>query len=119
MTTSPNYPSPPTDASSSDPESIRRFARQVAQAVQLLMRGKSNNTGDITLSTSTVATTFVDVRLTSGSSVNFDPKTANAAAEIGAGTMYVLTANRNDGTWTITHASNAQNDRTFRFAITG
>jgi hypothetical protein len=51
--------------------------------------------------------------------VVFDPKTANAAAELAAGTMYTLTANRGNDSWTVTHANNAQADRTFQVAVIG
>jgi len=115
----PGYLPPPTDASDDSNAALRRFTRQIAQAVQLLMRGKMNNTVELTLTPGAAATVWEDPRLTSTSAVVFDPLTANAAAELAAGTMYVLKANRNNGSWTITHANAATTDRTFRAAIIG
>jgi hypothetical protein len=43
------------------------------------------------------------------------PTTANAAAEIGNGTIYV--SSRGKQTATITHANNSQTDRTFAYAL--
>ena len=51
--------------------------------------------------------------------IHFDPVTANAAAEIYGGTMYVLTANRAENTFVITHANNAQADRSFIYTAIG
>jgi hypothetical protein len=43
--------------------------------------------------------------------------TANAAAEVGNGTIYVSAVT--NGSFTLTHANNSQVDRTFRYAISG
>jgi hypothetical protein len=45
------------------------------------------------------------------------PTTANAAAEIGNGTLYV--SSRDKQQFTITHASNTQSDRTFGYVVQG
>jgi DNA-binding beta-propeller fold protein YncE len=47
------------------------------------------------------------------------PRTANAAAELAAGTMYITDANMGNGTFTVIHANNAQTDRDFRYAVVG
>jgi hypothetical protein len=71
--------------------------------------------GDVTL-TANAATTVVSVLAMAASAhVFFSPRTANAAAEIGAGTMYVSA--RSKWSFTITHANNAQTDRTFSYQI--
>ena len=44
-------------------------------------------------------------------------KTANAAAEIGNGTMYIGAVN--NGAFVVTHANNAQADRTFLYVALG
>ena len=59
------------------------------------------------------------IRLSPQSVVTFDPKTANAATELYGATMYVLTANRGNAAWTITHANNANADKTFAYSIIG
>jgi hypothetical protein len=43
--------------------------------------------------------------------------TANAAAEVGAGTIYISAVSHRS--FTITHANNAQTDRTFGFVCIG
>jgi hypothetical protein len=45
--------------------------------------------------------------------------TATAAAELVAGTFYVLAADRLLGSFTITHGSSAVTDRTFRWLAAG
>ena len=108
------YPSVPEESSV---EKVHR--REMAQAINRLNRGKFNGTGDITLTANAATTVLTDARLAQQSVVFFDPVTANAAAELAAGTLYVLLANRNRDAWTIAHANNAQADRTFRYLIIG
>ena len=84
-----------------------------------MWNGKLNNTGTITL-TINVATTVLNRKgLSPQSVVHFDPKTANAASDLYGGGMYVLTANRGNDAWTITHANNATADRTFQYSVLG
>lgn len=71
----------------------------------------------IVLTANVGSTVLSDGRLSASSRVAFDPKTANAAAEIRAGTMYVALADRGAGSWTITHAENPQVDREFEYAV--
>jgi hypothetical protein len=87
--------------------------------VAQLFQGKMNAVGTLTLSAGATSTSLSDSRLTQGSVVQFDPLTANAAAELAAGTLYVLAANRNKATWTVTHANAATTDRSFRVLIIG
>lgn len=114
-----NFQPPPPDAGNDSPAALRMFARQISAAVALLFQGKANNTGSVTLTAGAASTVLADPRLTIDSAVVFDPMTANAAAELAAGTLYALTANRNNGTWTLTHANAVSTDRTFRYAIIG
>lgn len=81
--------------------------------------GKLDCTTSVTLTANAATTTLNDYRLSPQSIVHFDPVTANAATEIYGATMYVLTANRGNKVWTITHANNAQADRTFGISILG
>ena len=94
---------------------------RVSHILRLAMRGKINALGErtFTLTANAATSTLTDERLTSDGVVFFDPLTANAAAELAAGTLYVLSANRNNGTWTVTHANNAQTDRDFRILMIG
>ena len=113
----PHVPAPPT--SLTDLASLVKWARKLFDAIKAWRVGKFDCTAEITLTANAATSTLADHRLSPQSHVSFDPKTANAAAEKAAGTMYVLTANRGDGAWTITHANNAQADRTFVVLILG
>ena len=92
------------------------WRRAVVTAVNSIMNGGVNCTGEITLEASTTTTTLADPRLGIGSAILFMPLTANAAAELYTnGTMYVSAQTK--GAATVTHANNAQTDRTFRYVI--
>ena len=101
-------PAPPT------PEGRRLF-----EVVQQLRRGKMDIVTELTLTANAATSTLNWKGLSPQSVVVFDPKTANAAAELYGGTLYVLTAGRGNDVWTVTHANNAQTDRTFQVAIIG
>jgi hypothetical protein len=89
------------------------------EAVQQMRRGKMDIVTELTLTANVATSTLTWKGLSPQSVVVFDPKTANAAAELYGGTMYVLTADRGNDAWTVTHANNAQTDRTFQVAIIG
>lgn len=80
-----------------------------------IMQGRLNDKGTVTLTASAATTVVSDRRVGPNSVITFMPTTANAAAEIGNGTMYVSA--RSDGTFTVTHANNAQTDRTFGYRV--
>ena len=91
--------------------------RRLFDTINSLLSGKTNNVGTLTL-TASVASTSVSNPLFESSQVPiFVPLTANAAAELGAGTMYVSA--RTTGQFTVTHANNAQTDRTFGYIFVG
>jgi uncharacterized secreted protein with C-terminal beta-propeller domain len=89
------------------------------EAVQQMRRGKMDIVTELTLTANVATSTLTWKGLSPQSVVVFDPKTANAAAELYGGTMYVLTADRGNDAWTVTHANNAQTDRVFQVAIIG
>lgn len=93
------------------------WLRSLTDVVRGLMIGRANIAADLTLTANQSSTVITDPRLHSRSIILPMPTTANAAAEIAAGTMWVSA--QGDGTATITHASNAQTDRTFRIGILG
>jgi hypothetical protein len=74
---------------------------------------------EFTLTADVATSTLTWKGLSPQSVVVFDPKTANAAAELYGGTMHVLTADRGNDAWTVTHTNSAQVDRTFQVAIIG
>ena len=93
------------------------FERDSARVLSGLLRGKFNATLDVTLVASASSTTVKDERFSEQCAVEFDPLTANAASEKAAGTLWVSA--RTAGEITITHANNAQTDRSFRLVIIG
>lgn len=100
-------------------DEVGAYLRRQWESLQALRKGKIECVSTVTLTASAATTKITDIRLSPQSLVMFDPKTANAATELYGGTMYVLTANRGDGEWTISHANNTQADRTFQIAIVG
>lgn len=95
----------------------KAWKRGMAAWALEINQGHLNNTGTISLLSGTVETVLTDTRLGAFSFIGFMPTTANAAAELGGGTLYVAT--QSDGAATITHANAATGDRTFRYAILG
>ncbi|MCK5013217.1 MAG: hypothetical protein KAS66_05315 [Candidatus Omnitrophica bacterium] len=91
--------------------------RRQNEVIRGLMDGKSNNTGEVTLTENVATTVVVDLRVGAESVIMFVPTTLNAAAEQAAGGMYV--SSRGKQTFTITHANNAQTDRDFVYAVIG
>ena len=92
-------------------------ARQVAAVVNRLAQGKLNCGGSVTLAAGAAGTAVSDPRATAVSIVLLMPTTANAAAELGNGTLYVSA--RAKGSFTLAHANNAQVDRAFGYALIG
>ena len=108
------FPAPPINLQ--DEEMHRR---QIATSVNQMLTGKSNNVLDVTLASSSAYTTITDARIGIHTALIFTPTTANASAEIGAGTIYVVTTSRVNGSVAVTHANNSQTDRTFKVILVG
>lgn len=106
-----NNPIPPRNL----PDNIPSWLRQVAAAVIALYDGRSNNVGDVTLTANSATTTLSDERISAQSVITFMPRTANAATGMTA--LYVSA--RGKQTATLTHANNAQADRTYSYVVTG
>lgn len=87
----------------------------VARAVNQLLLGKLNCTLAVTLRASNTTTVLSDPRINATTVFLFDPRTPHAATEIYGATMYVSAVSK--GSATITHANNAQTDRTFAAAL--
>lgn len=99
------------------PSLSERDPFRFAQALNELFQGRSNAVGTCTL-TANVTTTVVSAENCGDQSQVFlFPKTANASAAVA--TTYILSANIRNGSFTITHANNAQTDRTFSYAAIG
>lgn len=99
------------------PGSDERDLKKIILSVQQLAAGRSNAVGSVTLTDSATTTTVNTDNCASGSVPILVPTTANAAAEIGNGTLYIsAVANKS---FTLTHSNNSQTDRTFLYAILG
>jgi hypothetical protein len=109
----------PPPAPFSNLADLTAYLRRMYESLTNTRRGKLECVTELTL-TENAATTVLNYKgLSPQSVVIFDPKTANAAAELAAGTMYVLTADRGNDEWTVTHNNSAQTDRTFQIACIG
>jgi hypothetical protein len=104
-----HFPPPPNDP----------FSRRMYEVLQQVRNGKLEIVGELTLTAGAASTAVTDIRVSPQSVIVWHPRTANAAAELAAGTMYVTDANMGSGSMVVTHANNAQVDRTFRFAVLG
>ena len=111
-----HLPPPGTFANFSD---VTAYIRRLWDALFRLRQGKLECTGEITLTINSATSVLTRSGLSSQTVVHFDPRTATAATELYGGTMYVLTANRGDGAWTITHVNSATADRTFQYSAIG
>lgn len=89
--------------------------QRLKDATNQLILGNTNNTGEVTLTENSATTTVKNSRVSANSVILFMPTTANAAAEMDG--MYVSA--RKKGEFTITHANNAQDDRTFKYIHVG
>lgn len=109
----PHAKSPSTVRSLAALSSLMRSQHDASYAAR---HGKFDCTKEVTLTANAASTTVSDYRFSPQSFVWGMPTTANASAEIGAGTMYFAPT---DGSCVITHANNAQADRTFTVVILG
>jgi hypothetical protein len=87
---------------------------KIHDVVNNLLRGKTNNTGTITLNPNVATSTLGDVNIGGNSVILFMPTTANAKAE---GSPYVTA--RIKGTATLNHTNNAQADRSYGYVVIG
>lgn len=101
----------PPQFSTDDVEWRRKAGAWIAEANQ----GNLNNTGVVTLTANAASTTVADSRAGAFSFIGLMPTTANAAAALA--TTYI--ASQGKKTFTITHANNAQVDKTFTYCILG
>ena len=104
------FPGPPRDVAN-----WTTWAARLADFLTLVMRGKLNCVTEVTLAAGATTTTLLDERITPSSYIGLMPTTANAVAVIGG--LYVSA--RRNGSATLTHANNANTDKTFTVAILG
>lgn len=94
---------------------VKTWVLEAAGAINRHNSGKMNVTIDVTLRASQTTTTVTDARISDTCAICLSPKTSNAAAAVG--TTYI--SSQTSGSAVITHANNAQTDKTFRLAILG
>ena len=93
----------------------KEHRRQIAQLANNLLQGKLNTVIQVTLTASSATTTVTDKRIGAYTGLFFSPLTADAAA---AQSGLYVSAQQN-GSATLTHANNAQVDRTFNVLLIG
>ncbi len=91
--------------------------KKIVLAIQQLAAGRSNAVGTVTLATGVATTVVTDKNCAAGSTPLLTPATANAATEVGNGTLYVSAVA--NGSFTVAHANSATTGRTFLYAIVG
>lgn len=84
---------------------------------RLILQVLGERTTTLTLTANVASTTLTDARISFRSPILLQPTTANAAAELGNGTLYIAESGRGNGSVVITHANNAQADRVYRILI--
>ena len=104
------YQVPPFDLDNS-----RAHRRLIANALNLLMQGKSNNVLDVTLNTSAATTTVSDARISAFSVPVAIPADANAQAISMPYRDYSTAVN---GSMILNHANDA-NTKTFKIILVG
>jgi len=90
---------------------------RIVQSIRDLYAGRSNAVGTVTLTESDTTTTVVALNIGPDSKIFLMPTTANAAAEFAGGDLYVSSVGQ--GTFTITHASDSNADKTFFWVALG
>lgn len=89
--------------------------RSVAEIVNGIMNGKTNNTGVFTLSHIGTTTTVVDSRVSVDSVILLSPRSDHAASEL-PHTYFSL---QEKGQFTVTHRNHGHTDVTFGYAVIG
>lgn len=90
---------------------------RIVTAIRQMMSGRDNACGAVTLAANAGTTVVAAPNCAGDSKIFLTPTTAHAAAEIGNGTLYVSAVT--NGQFTLTHANNAQTDRSFFWTVRG
>jgi hypothetical protein len=86
-------------------------------SLQQLAAGRSNAAGSLTLAAGAASTVVPADNCAPQSAVFLFPKTANAAAALAAGSTFISSVGKQQ--FTISHANNAQTDRSFFYVCLG
>jgi len=88
---------------------------RIVRSIRDLFEGRSNASGTFTVTLNAATTAVTAPNCAPGSVVILQAITANAAAEVGNGTIWVSA--KGVGTFTVTHANSATASRTFEYRI--
>ena len=91
--------------------------RRVVQSVRELVEGRHNAASRFTLTPGTTTTVVEHPNCSLDCEPQFSPRTANAAAEVGNGTIWISDVGQ--GSFTVRHANNGQADRIYGFTVSG
>jgi voltage-gated potassium channel Kch len=89
--------------------------RAVAEIVNGIMNGKTNNIGRITLSQSSTTTTLTDARIGADSVILFTPLSDHSASEM----AHLYISAQALGSATITHRNTGHADLNFQYIVVG
>ena len=89
--------------------------RKIASSIKRIVEGRTDNYGSVTLTANDTTTTVTNQWASENSTIVLSPRTANAAAAVA--TTYV--SSKLNGSFVLTHANNAQTDKTFDYAMIG
>lgn len=90
---------------------------RIVRGIRDLFEGRSNAGGQFTCTLSQATTTVIAPNCGADSRVFLSARHANAAAELGNGTIYVSAVSQ--GSFTVTHANSATTNRTFDYELKG
>lgn len=113
-----------SDGNISVPEKMTdlpQWVKIIAAKVNQILRGKTNNVGQVTLTANSATSSItVPVGVFGDKTVFvFDATTSTAATALGSGGMYVSSRAPDTGAYTITHPNTADANKTFRVAYIG
>lgn len=89
--------------------------RSVAEIVNGIMNGKTNNTGVLSLNTTGTLTTVIDARVSADSVILLSPRSANAAGELD----HTYISSQDKGIFTVGHRNHGHDAVIFGYAVIG
>jgi hypothetical protein len=96
------------------PASISTPYAELVRMFNALLRGRTNNTGSVTLEAGTTSTVIFDPRITASSVITLSPGTGDAAGAVATTSIVCST-----GQATISHSNSGSTVRTFGYVING
>lgn len=96
-------------------DSAETNPRRQNNVIQQLMQGRTNATGDFTLTANSTSTVVTSQTCGPSSVIVWMPTTTNAASQMATLSCATVAAR----TFTLTHASNANIDQSFKYIVLG